>query len=139
MSGNGATQRRVLRLDPRDNALVALADLRKGEAVKFAGSEYVLLSDVPAKHKFVTEELPAGGEVTMYGGLVGRTAEPLRRGDLLSTPNLRHAAAPFPHRDSAPRRSPPDVSRWGGKKFLGDQKGDGQGGHRQYWAGLPLG
>ena len=75
MSGNGATQRRVLRLDPRDNALVALTDLRKGEIVRFDGSEYQLLSDVPAKHKFVTEDLPAGGEVKMYGVLVGRTAE----------------------------------------------------------------
>src|SRR5258708_20360634 len=90
MSGNGATQRRVLRLDPRDNALVALADLRKGEAVKFAGSEYVLLSDVPAKHKFVTEELPAGGEVTMYRVLVGRTPEPLPPGPLPSAPHLPH-------------------------------------------------
>src|SRR5258706_14014862 len=123
MSGNGATQRRVLRLDPRDNALVALADLRKGEAVKFAGSEYVLLSDVPAKHKFVTQELPAGGEVTMYGVLVGRTAEPLRRGDLLSAPNLPHPPAPFHHRDSAPRWSPPRVSPWRGKKFLGYPRG----------------
>src|SRR5260370_20828743 len=111
MSGNGATQRRVLRLDPRDNALVALADLRKGEAVKFAGSEYVLLSDVPAKHKFVTQELPAGGEVTIYGVLVGRTAEPLRRGDLLSTLNLRHAPAPFHGRGSPPHWSPPHRPR----------------------------
>src|SRR6266404_1737836 len=85
MSGNGATPRRVLRLDPRDNALVALTDLHRGETVKFAGGDCILTSDVPAKHKFVTEYLSAGGEVIMYGVLVGRTAEPLRRGDLLST------------------------------------------------------
>src|SRR5260221_5574534 len=109
MSGNGATQRRVLRLDPRDNTLVALADLRKGEAVKFAGSEYVLLSDVPAKHKFVTEELPAGGEVTMYGVLAGRTAEPLRRGDLLLTRNLLTAAPPLHNHDLAPPWIRPDA------------------------------
>src|ERR1700704_6236980 len=110
MIGNGAKQPRILRLDPRDNALVALTDLRKGESINFAGSEYLLLSDVPAKHKFVTEDLPAGGDVVMYGVLVGRTAEPLRRGDLLSTRNLRHAAAAFHNRDMAPRWSPPDIS-----------------------------
>src|SRR5258707_1856920 len=109
MTGNGATQRRVLRLDPRDNALVALTDLRKGETVSFAGSDYVLLSDVPAKHKFATEDLPAGGEVIMYGVLVGRTAEALQRGRLLSTPNLRHAAAPFYDPDPAPGWFPPAV------------------------------
>src|SRR5258706_10706998 len=138
MSGNGATQRRVWRLDPRDNVLVALADLRKGEAVKFAGSKYVLLSDVPAKHKFLAEELPAGGEVIMYGVLVGRTAEPLRRGDLLSTRNLRHAASSFHNRDAAPHSSPPDVSRWREKKFLGYERADGQVGTRNYWIVLPL-
>jgi altronate hydrolase len=138
MSGNGATQRRVLRLDPRDNALVALADLRKGETVSFAGSEYVLLSDVPAKHKFVTVDLPAGGDVIMYGVLVGRTAEPLRRGGLLSTRNLRHAAASFHDRDAVPHWSPPDVSRWREKTFLGYRRADGLVGTRNHWIVLPL-
>jgi len=138
MTENGATQRRVLRLDARDNALVALTDLRKGETVNFAGSDYVPLSDVPAKHKFVTEDLPAGGDIIMYGVLVGRTAEPLRRGDLLSTRNLHHAAAAFHNRDAAPRWSPPDVSRWREKTFLGYQRTDGQVGTRNYWIVLPL-
>jgi altronate hydrolase len=138
MSGNGATQRCVLRLDPRDNALVALTDLREGETVSFAGSEYVLLSDVPAKHKFVTVDLPAGGDVIMYGVLVGRTAEPLPRGGLLSTRNLRHAAAAFHDRDAVPHWSPPDVSRWREKTFLGYQRADGLVGTRNYWIVLPL-
>src|ERR1700719_3106925 len=138
MSGNGATQRRVLQLDPRDNAIVALTELRKGETVRFAGADYTLLSDVPAKHKFVTQDLPAGGEVVMYGVLVGRTAEPLRRGDPLSTRNLRHAAAAFHNRDAAPRWSPPDDSRWREKTFLGYQRADGQVGTRNYWIVLPL-
>ena len=53
MSVNGSTQARVLGLDAKDNVLVALADLRKGETVSYLGNEYALLSDVPAKHKFV--------------------------------------------------------------------------------------
>jgi altronate hydrolase len=138
MSENGASQRRVLRLDPRDNALVALTDLHKGESVSFAGADYVLRSDVPAKHKFVAEDLPAGGDVIMYGVLVGRAAEPLSRGDLLSTRNLRHAAATFHDRDAAPRWSPPDVSRWREKTFRGYHRADGQVGTRNYWLVLPL-
>jgi altronate hydrolase len=138
MSENGASQRRVLRLDPRDNALVALTDLRQGETLNFAGTDYVLLADVPAKHKFVTADLPAGGDVIMYGVLVGRTAEPLQRGALLSTRNLRHAAAAFHDRDAVPRWSPPDVSRWRDKTFLGYQRADGLVGTRNYWVVLPL-
>jgi altronate hydrolase len=74
----------------------------------------------------------------MYGVLVGRTAEALGRGELLSTRNLRHAAAAFHHRDSAPQWSPPDVSRWRTKTFLGYQRADGQVGTRNYWIVLPL-
>jgi altronate hydrolase len=138
MPGNGALRPRVLRLDPRDNALVALADLRKGEAFEHSGARYELLADIPAKHKFVTQDVPSGGAVIMYGVLVGKASEPLRRGDLLSTRNLRHAAAPFHDQDAAMRWSSPDVSRWAGKKFQGYLRADGQVGTRNHWIVLPL-
>ncbi len=134
----GEPQRRVLQLDPRDNVLVALADLRQGEIVNFAGNHYLLLSDVPAKHKFLTQDLSASGDVIMYGVLVGKTSEPLRRGELLSTRNLRHAAAAFHEKDAASRWSPPDVSRWRERTFLGYHRADGQVGTRNYWIVLPL-
>src|SRR5712692_9649861 len=134
----GEPQRRVLQLDPRDNVLVALADLRQGELVTLAGNDYLLLSDVPAKHKFLTQDLSASGDVIMYGVLVGKTSEPLRRGELLSTRNLRHAAAAFHEKDAASRWSPPDVSRWRERTFLGYHRADGQVGTRNYWIVLPL-
>src|SRR5215472_5725051 len=95
MSSTATTAARVLQLDPRDNVLVALADLRQGERASFQGKEYILLSDVPAKHKFVTQDVRVGGEITMYGVLVGKTTAALRSGDLLSTRNIRHAAEEF--------------------------------------------
>ena len=52
---------RVLQLDPRDNVLVALTNLGNGEVVSNAGESFTLSSDVPAKHKFVTHEIAAGG------------------------------------------------------------------------------
>jgi altronate hydrolase len=139
MSGNGSTQARVLRLDAKDNVLVALTNLRKGESVGFLGSEYLLLGDVPAKHKFVTQDIAAGGDIIMYGVLVGHALESLRRGDLLSTRNIRHAAAGF--RESAnggPQWTPPDVSGWANRTFLGYHRDDGQVGSRNYWLVLPL-
>ena len=62
MSGNGSTQARVLGLDAKDNVLVALTDLRKGETLSYLENEYALLSDVPAKHKFLTQDVSAGGD-----------------------------------------------------------------------------
>jgi altronate hydrolase len=139
MSGNGSTQERVLRLDVRDNVLVALTDLRKGETVSFLGNDYSLLSDVPAKHKFLTQDVTAGGDIIMYGLLVGKALENLQRGDLLSTRNIRHAAASFHESDTAaPPWVPPDISSWANKTFLGFHRDDGQVGSRNYWLVLPL-
>jgi altronate hydrolase len=131
-------QNSVLQLDPRDNVLVALTPLRKGEQIPFSGKAYTLLSDIPAKHKFVTQDLGAGDHVIMYGGLVGTTTEAIRQGDLLSTRNIRHAASDFHARTGTPRWTPPDVSAWRAITFLGYHRSDGQVGTRNYWLVIPL-
>ena len=139
MAGNGARPERVLRLDARDNALVALTDLREGEVVRFLENEYMLLSDVPAKQKFLTQDVSSGGEIIMYGVLVGTATDNLRRGDLLTTRNIRHAASAFHERGEAKFRwTPPDVSAWAKTTFFGFHRGDGQVGTRNYWIVLPL-
>ncbi len=139
MPHTATTQGRVLQLDPRDNVLVALADLRKGERISFLEKEYVLSADVPAKHKFVTEDLVAGGQIIMYGVLVGKATEALRSGDLLSTRNLRHAAREFHETEKVGRAwTPPDVSAWRDKTFAGYYRADGQVGTRNDWLVLPL-
>src|SRR5438093_12037033 len=139
MPDNGSRQRRVPRLEARDNVLVALTELRKGENVSFLGNDYVLLSDVPAKHKFVTEDLSAGDEIIMYGVLVGRAVENLRRGELLSTRNIRHAAAAFHEiEETGAQWMPPDISAWQRRTFLGYHRADGQVGSRNYWLVVPL-
>jgi altronate hydrolase len=131
-------QNNVLQLDPRDNVLVALTSLRKGETISFSGAAYALLSDVPAKHKFVTQNLGAGDPLIMYGGLVGTATEPIRRGDLLSTRNIRHAASDFHSSSETPQWTPPDVSAWRERTFLGYHRADGQVGTRNYWLVIPL-
>jgi len=63
-------QNAVLQLDRKDNVLIALTDLSLGQQVRFEGTNFTLLSGVPAKHKFATEELAIGDGITMYGILV---------------------------------------------------------------------
>ncbi len=128
----------VLQLDPRDNVLIALTDLRAGDSVSFAGRSYKLLSDIPAKHKFSTTDLATGDNVIMYGVVVGRAQQPILTGGLLTTANIRHQAAEF-HEQSAPYQwAPPNVSRWKNATFLGYHRSDGQVGTRNYWLVVPL-
>jgi altronate hydrolase len=131
-------QNSVLQLDSRDNVLVALTLLPKGERIQFSGDTYTLLSDIPAKQKFVTRDLGAGDQVIMYGGLVGTTSEAIRRGDLLSTRNVRHAASDFHSSTETFLWTPPDVAAWRDRTFLGYHRSDGQVGTRNYWLVIPL-
>ena len=131
-------QNSVLQLDSRDNVLVALTPLRKGELIPFSGDTYSLLSDIPAKQKFVTRDLQPGDQVIMYGGLVGTATVPIRRGDLLSTRNIRHAASDFHASGETARWTPLDVSAWRERTFLGYHRRDGQVGTRNYWLVIPL-
>jgi altronate hydrolase len=129
---------KVLQLDPKDNVLIALTDLSKGEQILFDSQTYTLQSAVPAKHKFATEALAAGSIVRMYGVIVGRAVEPIARGALLTTRNINHQAAPFHEKTGEIRWSPPDISRWRQREFLGYRRNDGQVGTRNYWIVVPL-
>ena len=123
-------QNKVLKLDSKDNVLIALADLRRGEQISFNSESYTLESDVPAKHKFAAEDLAAGASIIMYGVLVGKAMEPIRRGGLLTTRNIHHQAAAFQERTEQYRWMAPDVSRWRQREFLGYRRSDGQVGTR---------
>ncbi len=128
----------VLQLDPRDNVLIALTDLKAGDRIEFAGRTYLLAQNVPAKHKFALRNFGVGDDVTMYGVLVGRAVKPIAVGELLTTNNIQHQAAPFREQAVEFRWSLPDVARWRQKHFLGYRRSDGQVGTRNYWLVVPL-
>lgn len=132
------TQRRVLRLDPRDNVIVALFPLAAGETVSCDGQSYAVLENIPPKHKFAASDFDAGSEITMYGVLVGKASQKISRGQLLSTKNLRHDASSYQRRNQSIHWTAPDVSRWQSRTFLGHRRADGQIGTRNYWIVLPL-
>ena len=122
----------VLKLHPDDNVLIALRDLHQGEKIDFSRHSFALTSDVPAKHKFVTEDLSPGAAVLMYGVLVGKATQPIPKGSVLNTRNIRHDAPPFREKSTECDWTPPDVTRWRNRTFLGYHRPDGQVGTRNY-------
>ena len=129
---------RVLKLDSRDNVLVALTDLKQGESIPWAGVTHPLKTDVPAKHKFATSDLASGDRIVMYGVTVGQAVQPIATGELLTVSNIRHQAAPFQPQSARFEWSAPDVSRWSQATFQGFHRSDGQVGTRNYWLVVPL-
>ncbi len=131
-------QAKVLKIHPKDNVLVALSDLKAGEQVHAAGETLALKSAAPAKHKIVIEDRAAGDPIIMYGVLVGKAAQPIQRGELLTTRNVQHDAAAVTGKSAASHWTPPDVSKWTQRTFMGFHRSDGQVGTRNYWVVVPL-
>ena len=131
-------QTRVLRLDRRDDVLIALTDLRVGDEIHFGNENYKLVTDVPAKHKFALRDFAIGDRVTMYGVTVGKAMQPIRRGEAVTTRNLRHEAADFHQKTGAYDWHAPDVAKWKKQTFSGYHRADGQVGTRNYWLVVPL-
>jgi altronate hydrolase len=129
---------KILQLDPKDNVLIALSDLSKGETLEFAGERHTLVTDVPAKHKFATADLDAGANVTMYGVLVGKATKAIRHGEVLTLSNLHHESAGFHEKSEDDTWHAPDVSKWLERTFLGYHRADGQVGTSNYWLVIPL-
>jgi altronate hydrolase len=132
----------VLQLDLRDNAVVALVTLEPGMAVHFgppsSPSSCTVAETIPLKHKMALAALNAGDLVYLYGMVVAEAVQPILRGGLLTTQNVRHRAADYSEvRQTAPI-AVPDASVWAQRGFLGYYRADGQVGTRNYWLVLPL-
>ena len=129
---------RILQVHPRDNVLVALADLKKGQEVRVGSDTLVLVSDVPAKHKFTTTNLSGDDAVIMYGVSIGKAVGSIQRGEAITTQNVRHHAAAVEGKSASYSWTAPEVSRWGHRTFSGYHRHDGQVGTRNHWLVIPL-
>ncbi|HFK5561091.1 TPA: UxaA family hydrolase [Elizabethkingia anophelis] len=128
---------KILRINPKDNVLVALQDIEQGEKVLFEGLEYEVLEKIPAKHKFFMQDLRQGSEVVMYGVLVGKTQFDVKKGARMSVENTKHAAEPYAYRDVEYVWQAPDISKFENKTFDGYHRSNGEVGTANYWLFIP--
>lgn len=75
----------LLRLTPTDDVAVLRREVEPGELID---PEIFAQQRIPAGHKAVLRDLPAGAEVHKYGQVIGVTTQPVRAGDHLHTSNL---------------------------------------------------
>lgn len=130
-------KQRVLKVHPKDNVLVALTDLKKGEIISHDGQEYILQDDIRAKHKFFTVDLSKGDKIYMYGVLVGTAQMDIPKGGWMNTENTKHATEPYQYRATDFQWTAPDVSRFRNRTFMGYHRSDGRVGTANYWLFIP--
>ncbi|MWW25005.1 UxaA family hydrolase [Algibacter lectus] len=134
------TKQNVLKIHEKDNVIVALTDLKKGDKITFENHVYELQNDISAKHKFVTETLAEGDPVYMYGVLVGKAKKEILKGDIISTTNLIHDTEKYGVNSSEEKEvwQAPDVSKFVNKTFNGYHRADRKVGTENNWLIIPL-
>ena len=130
-------QKNVLQVNPSDNVLVALKDLKKGETFRWQGNTFELPEDVPGKHKIFTDSLKKGEKVTMYGVTVGIVQQAVQRGSRMTVNNTVHATDKFEYSGTAFHWKPPDVRKYKHQTFKGYHRSDGKVGTANYWLFMP--
>ncbi|OQP64343.1 altronate hydrolase [Niastella vici] len=132
-------KKKVLKVHEDDNVVVALTNLSKNETVSLNGQDFTLQEDVAAKHKFAATELQTGDSIIMYGVLVGKAQSLIKKGGLISTANVKHAANDF---EISEKRNTewkkPDVSKFSGRTFMGYHRPNGEVGTANYWLVIPM-
>jgi altronate dehydratase len=79
----------VVIINPDDNVAVALADIKKGEAIHLPDdSEFAAQNDIPFSHKIALREISCGEEIIKYGEVIGKAGEEIKKGELVHTHNL---------------------------------------------------
>src|SRR6478736_4772485 len=128
----------IVKVHPKDNVIVALRKLEKGEIVKYNDEQFVLQETIPAKHKFTISDMDAGDQLYMYGVLVGKAKRHIPKATSIATENLAHASDSFALHERKLDWHKPDVSKWKDKTFMGYQRSDGSVGTANYWLIVPL-
>jgi altronate hydrolase len=129
----------ILKIHPEDNAWVALQDIPAGSHLTCEGESVVAVQKITAKHKIAARHLHKDDPIIMYGVLVGIANEEIPAGDLISTKNIRHASGQFAVKEERKISwTPPDVTHWKNRSFMGYHRTDGRVGTGNYWLVIPL-
>ncbi|MFH7001002.1 UxaA family hydrolase [Flavobacterium bizetiae] len=133
-----ATQKKLIKVNPADNVIVALTDLVQNEQIMFEGTTVSPTTDVKAKHKIAEKDFAIGNDIIMYGVLVGKAAKPIKKGEVITTENVKHQSEKVFGKNGNLGWTPPNVDRWKDKTFNGYHRTDGQVGTKNVWLFFPL-
>lgn len=77
-----------IKINKRDNVIVALKKLQKGFVVKDGNEEIKLLEDIKAGHKIAAQNIRNGQNIIKYGYPIGRAKVDILKGQWVHTHNI---------------------------------------------------
>ena len=80
----------ILMLHPKDNVVIALKQLNKGDKVQGKDiGELEVLDDTPKSHKIALKDIARGEEIIKYGEVIAVSSEDIKKGQWVHTHNLK--------------------------------------------------
>lgn len=131
-------QKKLIKVHPSDNVAVALVNLKANETVVFETESIHIIVDVNAKHKIALSNFEAGDRIIMYGVLVGKANQPIKKGEVLTISNVQHESEKVTKKTDTIAWTAPNIEKWQHRTFLGYHREDGQVGTENVWLFLPL-
>ena len=131
-------QNKIIKVNSSDNVAVALVNLKAGEIVYFEGENITILSDTKSKHKIALQQFDSGDRIIMYSVLVGSANGVIKKGDVLTTENVKHQSEKVFGKTASFSWTAPNVDKWKERTFMGYHREDGQVGTENVWLFFPL-
>ena len=134
---NQLVMSRAIKINPQDNIVVALENLKKGEVIKIEEKQIILEEDIQVKHKFTQESLKKGDLLIMYGVKVGIANQEIPMGAPLTTENMDNTFNNDISFDNIRKNSVLTQSK-NERYFMGYPRKDGSAGTQNIWLFFPL-
>jgi altronate hydrolase len=81
--------KKYIKINEKDNIIVALEDFAAGEAIDEKDLQLTLLEEVKRGHKIALENIKAGENVVKYGFPIGHAKEDIKKGSWIHSNNLK--------------------------------------------------
>ena len=131
-------QKKIMKVNASDNVAVALVNLKAEDVISFENQDIKIISDTKSKHKIALDKFEAGDRIIMYGVLVGSANGVIKKGDVLTTENVKHQSEKVFGRTESFNWTAPNIDKWKERTFLGYHREDGQVGTENVWLFFPL-
>ena len=118
-----------LKINPDDNVVVAIQDLKKGSQITVEGKAIRLAEDVPAGHKVALKDFAEGENVVKYGYPIGHAQRAIKCGEWVNENNVRTNLAGLLSYEYKPVDVRLDIANEN-RTFRGYRRSDGQVGIR---------
>ena len=126
-------------LDIKDNVAVAFNRLKKGTKIEVNNFSFILKDHVEAKHKFSICNFNKGDAILMYGQIIGKATQSIKKGEVLTINNIENSTQPYDlNAIEEFNWAVPEVSFIKNKTFMGYHRSDGQVGTDNVWLVFPL-